>query len=529
MKRKLTVWKGKWEWAALGKEEFKVSQPIKWKYEADVVVVGYGGAGAITAITAQDLGAKTIILEKQKSDTLNAINHTPSSRMSGGMFLCATDAKKAADYIYWTSWGATPRDCCEAMGERMLTNEEYVVALGGEVTHAKGFYGECEYSDVAPGSDALYIAVQKGGGPKQFQVFKENVDRRKIPVLNDHRGKALVQHRKTREIIGIIAENGAREIYVKANKAVVLSTGGFEWDEEMKLNYLRAYPSYFYGNPGNEGDGIKMGQKVGAALWHMNTISGRVICYVEGKKPAFRARFRAPFILVNRYGSRFATEPGDTVRANYRPHGFWLECVEFDTKKVEYSQVPCYQIFDESSRVKGPLAYSATKGLLPDGTLQYFYKWSRDNIEEIKRGWIFKGDTIEELARNIAKKDPENKGSMDFEILKNTVIKFNHYCKTGRDHEFQRSRSGLMPLESSPFYALKMYPGGPNTIGGLKKNAKGQVLDPDGKAIPRLYAPGENGSFFGFLYTSGGNICENLVWGRISGENAAKEAPWDSA
>jgi hypothetical protein len=109
---------------------------------------------------------------------------------------------------------------------------------------------------------------------------------------------------------------------------------------------------------------------------------------------------------------------------------------------------------------------------------------------------------------------------MDPAILKDTIIKFNQYCGAGEDPDFHRSPSALVPLDTPPYYALKMYPGGPNTQGGLKKNAKGQVLDPDGKVIPRLYAPGENGSYFGFLYTGGGNICENLVWGRITGENA---------
>ena len=70
-----------------------------------------------------------------------------------------------------------------------------------------------------------------------------------------------------------------------------------------------------------------------------------------------------------------------------------------------------------------------------------------------------------------------------------------------------------------------MYPGGPNTRGVLKKNSKDQVLNPDGKIILRFYAPGENGSYFGFFYSGCGNISENLVWGRVTGENAANERP----
>ncbi|MFC1816877.1 FAD-binding protein, partial [Thermodesulfobacteriota bacterium] len=391
----------------------QMSQTIKWDYEVDIAVVGYGGAGAITAITAHDLGAKILILEKQKQDTPDTINHTPNSRISGGFVLCATDAKKAADYLYWSSWGATPRDCCEVMGEYMVTNEEYMRSMGSSVERAKGYLRSCEFYDVAPGSDAIYVSLHKGRSPKQFQIFMDNINRRKIPVLYNCCGKELIQDQNTREVIGVVAESHEKKVYVKANKAVVLSTGGFEWDEEMKLNFLRAYPSYFYSNPANEGDGIKMGQKAGAALWHMNTISARVIPYIEDQKLAFGSVFNTPFILVNKYGKRFTTEPGETDPAKYRSHSFWLECVDFDTQKVEYPQVPCYQIFDETTRLKGPFARSFKKGLLPDGTIQYYYRWSKDNSEEIKKGWVIKANTIEELAENIAGQDSENDGKMD--------------------------------------------------------------------------------------------------------------------
>jgi 3-oxosteroid 1-dehydrogenase len=499
-----------------------MNQIPAWNHEADVVIVGYGGAGAITAITAHDLGAKVIILEKHHPDTDKMVNHTPSSRMCGGNFLCATDAKKAADYLYWTSWGATPRDCCEVMGKYMITNESYIRSLGGNGTRTS----ECEYLDVAPGGDAIYLFYQKGNGAAQFKILMENVEKRGIPVLYAHRGRELVQEPGTREIVGVMAEKDGGKVYVKALRAVVLSTGGFEWDEEMKLNFLRTYPSYFYSNPENEGDGIKMGQKAGAALWHMNTISARVIPFVKGLKPALGGRYPTPFILVNKYGKRFTTEPGDPDAAKYRNHGFWLECTRFDTRRAEYPQIPCYQIFDETTRMKGPFASSIRRGFLPDGTLQYFYKWSHDNSVEIEKGWVIKGDTLEELACNVAEKDPENEGRMDSATLKDTVFKFNKYCATGADPDFQRSTKTLIPLETPPFYAFKLYPGGPNTQGGLKKDAQGHVLDPDGEIIPRLYAPGENGSYFGFLYTAGGNICENLVWGRVTGENAAGEKPW---
>ena len=76
-----------------------MSEPINWSEEAEVVVVGYGGAGAVVAIAAADAGAKVLIMEKQLADTPASTNHTPTTRMSGGAFLCPEDSEKAAQYF----------------------------------------------------------------------------------------------------------------------------------------------------------------------------------------------------------------------------------------------------------------------------------------------------------------------------------------------------------------------------------------------------------------------------------------------
>ena len=81
-------------------------------------------------------------------------------------------------------------------------------------------------------------------------------------------------------------------------------------------------------------------------------------------------------------------------------------------------------------------------------------------------------------------------------------------------------------MDTPPYYAIAMYPGGPNTEGGLVKNAKSQVLNVYGKVIPRLYAAGEIASSWSFLYQIGGNIAECIINGRAAGKNAAAEILW---
>ena len=84
----------------------------------------------------------------------------------------------------------------------------------------------------------------------------------------------------------------------------------------------------------------------------------------------------------------------------------------------------------------------------------------------------------------------------------------------------------LGPIEKGPFYALPLYPGGPNTKGGIMANARREVLDWEGKAIPRLYTAGEISSALKFVYQGGGNLTECIVYGRIARKNAAALKSW---
>ena len=109
-------------------------------------------------------------------------------------------------------------------------------------------------------------------------------------------------------------------------------------------------------------------------------------------------------------------------------------------------------------------------------------------------------------------------------ILKNTVQTWNRYCEEEKDLDFDRSALELVPLDHPPFYAIELFPGGLNTQGGPRRNAKAQVLNSFGEPIPGLYAAGECGSIYGMLYPAGGgNLAECIAFGRIAAENAVRE------
>jgi predicted oxidoreductase len=190
-------------------------------------------------------------------------------------------------------------------------------------------------------------------------------------------------------------------------------------------------------------------------------------------------------------------------------HEWYRELSYFDIERMEFPRIPVWAIFDDNVRRKGPISRATT------GYNRDLYKWSVDNSKEIKKGWILQDKKV----GNLAKK-------MDIEpsVLEETLARYAEACKTGKDTEFGRPREHMKPLEP-PFHAIKLYPALINTQGGPRRDKESRVLDPDGKPIPRLYAAGEFGSIWGYLYQGACNIGECLVFGRIAGNNAVNEKP----
>jgi succinate dehydrogenase/fumarate reductase flavoprotein subunit len=496
-----------------------IGLPETWDYEADIVIVGYGGAGGIAAITAADDGSDVILLEKYPDDTATEIRHTPSSRYAGGICVCARDAKEGSDALYALSFGTTPRAVCDVWGEGATRNVAWWNSMGAEYPEPRWDAGE--YPEL-PGGHTIGVSTVPGGGPRMFQVIRKNVSERsdKITVLWETAGDRLIQNRETNEICGVVGKTAdGKTVNVKARKAVALCTGGFEWDEEYKQNFLRGYPSWFYTNPNNTGEGIRMGQAVGGALWHMNSISARAVPYCPDWPKGTGVTLQLPYFIVNRYGKRWFYE------REWPSHNAWVEFVNFSSKTAEYQSSPAWIIYDNTSRK--PLLRPNSKGFLGDTTdLQYWGPTGLDDLETcVSKRWILRGNTPEELAAEI-KKDAENNNRITPEALAETFTRFNHFCSIGEDEDFGRE-DDLTPLLEPPFFAVKIYPGGPNTQGGLKKDEKGRVLNSFDEPVKRLYCAGENGSVYGFLYpTGGGNICEMTIFGQVIGHEMAKEAAW---
>ena len=505
--------------------ESTMSASRHWDQEADVVVVGYGGAGAAVAITAHDEGSTVLILEKLPADTPTITRHTPNTRMSAGAWISATDETGAASHfeamakLAHETLDEERKEVIRVLAHNLNENEPWMRKLGMEWVDS-GPLVELDYPEL-PGSEFLIVHHAKPsgawrGGPAIFKKLTENVVQRGITVCWETPALKLIY--EAGEVRGVLCVNAGKQISIKARKAVVLTCGGFEFNPWMKENYLRAGPVYFRGNRANTGDGITMALQVGAALWHMNCTSWRAVLKTEDLAFAFPQE-PASDVIVDKRGSRFANE-------KYRGHAFGYDLIGFNSGTLKYPRIPCYWIFDNQRIKIGALAEIYAHCNPPGGVSgPDFYEWSKDNEAELDKGWILKANTLGELARIIAN-DPDNEGMMTSEVLEETVNKYNQYCRTGNDPEFGRPKDTLVPFSEAPFYAVKLWPGSTSTQGGPKRNTKCQVLRPDNSPIPRLYSAGELGSFWGMLTENGAGLGEAFVSGRIAGANSVLESRW---
>lgn len=478
---------------------------FKWDSVVDVVVIGYGGAGAAAAIAAHDAGAGVLVLESTDQGGGNTL-------VSFGGFICPEDHGKTLDYItclYEYSHSEKDDKLIRAFVEESAKNIEWLKSLkpGVEVLT----YGGASYPEIA-GAEAVKRYVVKGTnrGTTAFaqnlwQLLSHAVEQeRKIPVLALTPAKRLVTD-GAGDVVGVIAQSRGQEISIQARRGVILTTGGYEFDQKTLLNSVKGNPIHALGHPGNRGDGVRMAQKVGAGLWHMNGVS----CAFGIKVPEFASALliavgAAGQILVDRSGRRFVNE-GAIER-----HACLLAVDFFDSQSLGYPRIPCYLLFDEAARTRGPV--SRIVGM---GSAGVRHAWSKDNSVEIRNGWIIKDETLAGLARKLG---------MDAAVLRYTIDKWNTGVRTGNDplHGRKLPDDLLTALiETGPYYAMELYPCLFNTQGGPKRNEKAEVTDPFGVPIPRLFSAGELGSMWGRVYQGGGNIAESLAFGRIAGRNAA--------
>ena len=493
-------------------------------YNTDIVIVGAGGAGMTAALTAAEKGANVIILESQAAVGGNSV------RATGGMNAADTPAQdenefgesagvektlKTARTTYadnvtitklaeevekqWADYQANPVgyfDSDELMeldtmiGGKGINNPELVEELADEsadgvewlkkygidLTSVGSFGGASVKRIHRPvNAEGKTIAVGSYMIPLLEKACEENdkisiqLETTATTILTDENGKA----------VGVKAVGATgNEVTVNA-KAVILATGGFGANLDMVAELVPALKGFMTTNAaGAQGQGIEMAQALGAATVDMNQIQIHPTVQFDTAALITEGLRGDGAVLINAEGKRFIDEVGtrDVVSA--------AEIAQ----PGSYSYLVVDQaMLDKSSVIAG----------------------------YVKRGFVFQGNTYEELAEALG---------VDAATFAETMNTWNTYVEAKNDPDFGRT-SFAQPLNTAPYYAIKVTAGVHHTMGGLVINTDTEVLKDDGMAIAGLYAAGEvTGGVHGANRLGGNAVADFVVFGRIAGEEAAEYA-----
>jgi succinate dehydrogenase/fumarate reductase flavoprotein subunit len=462
--------------------------------EIDVLVIGFGAAGATAAITAHDAGASVAVVEKTASAGGNCVH-------SGG-FLFEVEGPRAIDHLDALCFGKTDRGVLEAYARGLPEVTDFLGWLGGTAAPVDidAFGGMLPSWPHFPGAGHVRYRqfVPSPGerpGPGLWRVLENAVRERDIPVALDTPAVDLVLDGD--RVAGAVVDHDGGRRRIGARAGVILASGGFEADPDLRDTYL-PLPLTSVGHQGNTGDTLDLARAAGASLWHMSAFFGWLSFVHPDYPAAFTLDVHAPsFVYVDGDGRRFADETGWEVHDRVRALTAYLP------RRPNRPRMPGWIIFDEAARRAGPL-----HGIVgsPNG-----YQWSPDNSAEVEVGWIVRGDDAAELAAATG---------LDAAVLDGTLAGYAAAVSRGRDDEFGRAPATLAPL-TAPLYAIQMTPGVATASGGPRRDERARVLRTGGAPIPGLFAAGAAGSIWGHLTEHGGGLTDAIVFGRIAGEVCA--------
>jgi len=316
-------------------------------------------------------------------------------------------------------------------------------------------------------------------------------------------------------VTGVRVVRDGKPTMIRARRGVLIATGGFERNEEMRRQYQQSPigTSWTTGAAGNTGDGIVAGQALGASValmddaWWGPSIplpGGPYFCLAERSLPGC--------VLVNGAGQRFVNESAPYVDAVH---------AMYEGNTAENPHIPSWLLFDQRYRNRYVFAG------LPPGR-PFPRRW-------YAAGSVFRAPDLAGLGDAIG---------VDAGALAKTVARFNDFARNGTDEEFSRGDSAydryygdprcrpnpnLAPLDQAPFYAAKIVPGDLGTKGGLRTDERARVLRADGSVIGGLYAAGNaSASVMGHSYAgAGATIGPAMTFGYIAALDLAS-GPADS-
>ncbi len=488
--------------------------------ETDIVIVGAGGAGMTAALTASDAGKSVLLIESQPAVGGNSVKSTGGMNAAKTVYqdenefgeaagiektLKAAEAYADNEAItalaatvkeQWEAWQADPKgyfDSTELFALDTLIGGKGLNDPALVSTLVESSAAAIEYLD----SIGIHLNnVAAFGGASVKRIHRPVNDEGKVVSVGAYTVPLLEKAVMARDNLALMTnltatrlltdENGAvcgleaatqdgYTVTVKA-KAVILATGGFGANLDMVVQYKPDLAGFMTTNAaGIQGQGILMAVEIGADTVDMEQIQIHPTVQADTASLITEGLRGDGAILVNANGERFTDEVGtrDVVSAAEiaQPDSYsWLVV---DQKMV-----------DASSVIQG----------------------------YISRGLMLQGDTYEALANELG---------IPADAFAATMEKWNGYVADKNDPDFGRT-SFAAPLDTAPFYAVKVTAGIHHTMGGLKIDSQTHVLNKEGQIIPGLFAAGEvTGGVHGGNRLGGNAVADFVVFGRIAGQEAA--------
>lgn len=458
---------------------------VKETQNKDVVVIGAGGAGLVAAIEAKNNGAKNVIvLEKMAFAGGNTL-------ISGGEYAAPNNwvqvkkgLKDSNDAFYndILKGGDNEGDpkLVRVLADNALSGAEWLKDyINMTFEDRQMFFG---------GHSVERSLVPQGAtGVEMISKLLAKAEELNIPVLYETPATELIVDKG--RVTGVKAVSEDKEYTFLAKDGVILATGGFGSNLEMRVKYNKDVDENILSTNtvGITGDGITMAEKIGAQLEDMPFIQTYPTCDpISGALLYFGdVRLVGGSILVNQEGKRFVEE---------------LERRDVISMAIKnQTGNAAYQFCDEAQvKLSGVAEHHADE-------VNYLFN----------NKLLVKADTIKEAADFF---------EIDAAELEKTVAKYNQYAKDGKDLEFNK-RGKLTPFEAKgPFYIMKAVPAVHHTMGGVKIDENARVINTKGEVIKGLYGAGEvTGDIHGTNRLGSDAIADITVFGRIAGQNVVKD------
>jgi len=453
----------------------------EWASEVDVLVVGSGGCGLAAAIAAHDAGAGVGIVEKLKRPGGNTALSTGSIPGAGTRFQRSAGIDDSPDLMYSDLIGLSGEHDATALTRLLVDRSAELVEWLADVAEVRLDVVR-DYKHVAHSVPRLHAPASRKGQDLTDDLLR-TVAKRGIPLALANPVRDL-EVDDSRAVVGVRTETDSHEsIWIGARKTI-LAVNGFGADRELVQTYCPEIVGAMYvGAPGSEGEAIRWGRKLDAALGNMASYQGYAsVIYPHGELLSWTTLEKGG-ILVNALGERFGNEP-----LGYS--GF--------TPYVMRQQPPIHAIFDQ--RIRDIAAREP---------------WFKELLDY---GGAKRADSIAALAVEI---------NVEPARLDATIADYNHAAAGKMRDRHGRSDFGIAPL-APPFWFARVLPALLSTQGGLMIDSSGHVLDRGGRPIPNLFAGGGavagiSGRSGAVGYASGNGLLHAIGLGWLAGLAAADE------